>query len=130
MKSSAPAMEFAAGSVYIGAQRRHAAQHGEDYMDDETRAAFAETHRAIDQGFARVDRYFELAQAQHLELRVDLGRVEDGLGRVEDRLGRLEAEFRTFRDWVTAKFAELSRQIRDILLRLDRLERQQNGPIG
>jgi septal ring factor EnvC (AmiA/AmiB activator) len=109
-------------------------------MDEETRAAFG-----------RIDRYFELAQAQHLELRDDVGRVEDGLGRVEDRLGRvadrlghvedrlgrledrlgrLEAEFRTFRDWVTARFAELSRQIRDILLRLGRLERQQNGPVG
>jgi chromosome segregation ATPase len=109
-------------------------------MDEETRAAFG-----------RMDRYFELAQTRHLELRDGLGRVEDRLGRVEDRLvlvedrlvrvedrlgvvedrlGNLEAEFRTFRDWVTARFDELSRQIRDILLRLDRLERQRSGPIG
>jgi hypothetical protein len=81
-------------------------------MDDETRAAFA-----------RIDRYFELSQAQHLELRQDIARL-DG------RLAALTAEFRTFRDWVTARFAELRTTVLLLIERLDDLERRPHGPVG
>jgi septal ring factor EnvC (AmiA/AmiB activator) len=81
-------------------------------MDDETRAAFS-----------RMDRYFELAQQQHLDLRQDIARLED-------RMGGLEQEFRLFRDWVVAEFADLRAAIRQILSRLERLERQHDGADG
>jgi hypothetical protein len=61
-------------------------------MDDETRAAFG-----------RMDRYFELSQAQHLELRGDNARID-------------------------AKVSGIDAKVQHILARLDRLERQ-NDPI-
>jgi chromosome segregation ATPase len=109
-------------------------------MDDETRAAFA-----------RIDRWFELSQAQHLELRQDVnglredvnglredvnGLREDVNGLREDvnglrhRLDALYAEFRSFRDWAVVQFAELRGLIQQLTLRVERLERRQNDPIG
>lgn len=61
-------------------------------MDDETRAAFG-----------RMDRYFELGQAQHLELRGDIARID-------------------------AKVSGIDMKVQQIIARLDRLERQ-NDPI-
>jgi Tfp pilus assembly protein PilO len=77
-------------------------------MDDETRAAFG-----------RMERWFELSRAQHQEFRAEMRTEITGL----------RAEFRTFRDWATVAIAELRTQLRDVLARLDRLERQGN-PFG
>lgn len=109
-------------------------------MDEETRAAFG-----------RIDHFFELAYALHLEVHADVRALSERVGGLEgrfdalegrfDRLeGRfdalearfdaLEAEFRNFRDWVTARLADLSRQLREVLKRLDRLERQHDGSAG
>ena len=41
-------------------------------MDDETRTAFATMAESIAAGFARMDRYFELQQAQHIEFRTEV----------------------------------------------------------
>jgi predicted nucleic acid-binding Zn-ribbon protein len=113
-------------------------------MDDEMRAAFA-----------RMERWFELGQQQHLEFRAEMERrfsgvddrftgVEDrftglegrftGLeGRftgLEDRLTRLEHEVRALRDWVTGAIADLRSAVQQILTRLDRLERREGDPFG
>ncbi|HUH12264.1 MAG TPA: hypothetical protein VMK65_04110 [Longimicrobiales bacterium] len=94
-------------------------------MDDETRAAFG-----------RMDRYFELAQVQHAELRADvrsldkrLGGVEDRLGGVEDRLGALEASLRSFRDWVAEQFAQVRAALQQLTARVEVLERHQRHPL-
>jgi glutathione S-transferase len=98
-------------------------------MDDETRAAFA-----------RMERWFELGQAQHLELRAevrqtreelkaDIGGVRAGVARVEARLTALEREFRAFRDWATAAISDLRTSVTDIIARLERLERRQGDPV-
>jgi hypothetical protein len=78
---------------------------------------------ALQKGFERVDHYLELAQEQHLQL---AARVAD----LSERVRALEAEFRSFRDWATTKFASIFRELRDIVKRLDRLERQRNGSMG
>ena len=44
-------------------------------MDAETRAALADLTEIVRTGFARNDRYFELMQAQHLELRDEVGEL-------------------------------------------------------
>jgi chromosome segregation ATPase len=116
-------------------------------MDEETRAAFG-----------RIDHYFELAYALHLEVHADVRALSERVGGLEGRFDRLEArfdalearfdalearfdalearfdaleaEFRSFRDWVTARLADLSRQLREVLKRLDRLERQHDGSAG
>lgn len=70
-------------------------------------------------GFARVDHYFELQQAQHLELRADLKALSDRVGRLEQEFARLrqeflrlEQEFRTFREWTAGEFAEVRLELR------------------
>jgi predicted nucleic acid-binding Zn-ribbon protein len=101
-------------------------------MDDETR-----------EEFRNISRYFELAQGQHVDLvaRGDAIAAEQKEMRAEqkemrdeqkemravqkelrDELLASRADFRSFRDWVTAKFAEIGKQLRDIVTRLDRLE--------
>jgi hypothetical protein len=104
-------------------------------MDEETRAAFG-----------RMDRWFELSQAQHIEFRDEMREAVAGLRteltaeiarsadelRAEMREGdqALRAELRSFRDWVVSAITELRTQIREILMRLDRLERRNGNPIG
>jgi chromosome segregation ATPase len=103
-------------------------------MDDETRAAFA-----------RMDRWFELSQAQHQDLRQEMERQHQDLrqemerqhqelrqqiSRLDAGLTALYAEFRAFRDWVALQFADLRGVIQELTLRVERLERRQNDPIG
>jgi uncharacterized coiled-coil DUF342 family protein len=85
-------------------------------MDEETRAAFG-----------RMDRWFELSQSQHNELRAEM---REEIGGLRAEIGGLRAEIQTFREWVTTELAELRRQIREILTRLERLERRQGDPVG
>jgi hypothetical protein len=115
-------------------------------MDEETRAAFD-----------RMDRWFVLSQAQHIEfrdevrtavaglrteltagvartgdeLRAEIARTGDEL-RAEMSAGdqALRAELRSFRDWVVSAITDLRAQIREILMRLERLERRNGKPIG
>lgn len=124
-------------------------------MESETRAAIAALGDTMNAGFARVDtaiarmdRYFELQHAQHLELRGDFaelrGEVRELRDRVDaltDRVGRLELEVAQLRDFVTREIAairlelrelrgraeqtdELRREIAELAVRVDRLERR------
>jgi predicted nucleic acid-binding Zn-ribbon protein len=106
-------------------------------MDDETRAAFA-----------RIDRWFELGQQQHLGLQQQVTGLQEqftGLqeqqtefrqeltemrSEMDRRFTALEHELRSLRDWVTAAIADLRSAVQQILLRLDRLERSQGDPYG
>ena len=70
-------------------------------MDAETRGAIDGLTQEMRSGFARMDRYFELSQAQHHQL---ANRVDDGFAavdrpfeRLESRMDSLETEFRSFR---------------------------------
>jgi uncharacterized protein (UPF0335 family) len=106
-------------------------------MDDETRTAFATMAESMAAGFAGMDRYFELQQAQHIEFRTE---VNGRLDALTERVDRLEAEvavlrqevaalrqdvdslrqdvdalrreFRAFRDWTTREVSELRRDVR------------------
>jgi archaellum component FlaC len=108
--------------------------------NDTLRSELAELRDTVHAGFARMDRYIELSQAQYLELRgevrelrnllialtgrVDrievrlggvekqLGGVEERLGGVEERLDGLENQVRQFRDWVTRELADVRHEIR------------------
>jgi glutathione S-transferase len=84
-------------------------------MDDETRAAFA-----------RIDRWFELGQQQHNELRQQHMELRAEMDR---RFTALEQELRSLRDWVSAAIADLRSAVQQVLVRLDRLERR-HDPFG
>jgi len=102
-------------------------------MDAETRAAFG-----------RMDHYFELMQAQHLEVRADLARMDTRMSRFEERMSRLEERMsrleermsdleesvRSFRDWVTIQFAELRAALQQLTARVDRLEQRYQNANG
>jgi predicted nucleic acid-binding Zn-ribbon protein len=75
------------------------------------------------QRLERYDRYIERSKEQHLQL---VAQLTD----LSERMRTLEAEFRSFRDWATTQFSNISRQLSDIVTRLDRLERQRNGSMG
>ena len=104
-------------------------------MDADTRAAFA----ALE---ASMNRWFELSQAQHMELRSSMDRqftevrqdlvdVQHGLGQVRQDISRIETrlnafydEFCQFRDWVVEQFADVRAALRQLTQRVERLERQ------
>jgi SMC interacting uncharacterized protein involved in chromosome segregation len=98
-------------------------------MDNENvHRQLVELRETVHAGFARMDRYFELQQAQHLELRGEVQELRDQvlaltlrLDRIEQRLTALENEVRTLRDWVTRELAEVRGEIR--LLRREAAER-------
>jgi predicted nuclease with TOPRIM domain len=97
---------------------------------------------AMTAGFARVDSYFELQQAQHVELRGDVNgirgdlnelrdevrelramvevlidrvdRIEVRLGTLEQTVQRLDNEVRALRDWATREFAEVRSELRQM----------------
>jgi predicted nuclease with TOPRIM domain len=97
---------------------------------------------AMTAGFARVDSYFELQQAQHVELRGDVNGIRgdlnelrdevrelramvedliDRVDRIEARMGtleltvqRLDSEVRALRDWATREFAEVRSELRQL----------------
>jgi chromosome segregation ATPase len=101
--------------------------------NDTLRSELAELRDTVHAGFARMDRYFELSQAQYLELRgevrelrnllialtsrVDriearLDGLEKRLGGLEKRFGGLEEQVRQFRDWVTRELADVRHELR------------------
>jgi predicted nuclease with TOPRIM domain len=112
-------------------------------MDDETRAAFA-----------RIDRYFELNQAQYNDLRHDVAdlrqdvadlrqtvgglpqavaglhvKVDDlrqEVGGLRREIDALREEFHRFRDWVAAQLAEIRVALRQLTVRVERLEYRQS----
>ena len=120
-------------------------------MDNETRAAFDEMRAEMRASFAKVDRWFVLAQGQHeefraevradirelrtdvqelrtdvQELRTDVQELRtDGQRRGED-LRSLAEEFRSFRDWVTLQLVEIRDAIHQLTQRVERLERRSN----
>jgi hypothetical protein len=59
-------------------------------MDDETRTAIASLAESVATGFARMDHYFELQQAQHVEFRAEVNTRLDVLTERVDRLDRLK----------------------------------------
>jgi hypothetical protein len=46
-------------------------------MDDGIRSELTALRDTMSAGFARMDRYFELQQAQHLELRAEVREIRD-----------------------------------------------------
>jgi len=122
-------------------------------MDSETRAAVTALSDTMSAGFARMDRYFELSQQQFLEwraelrgevgeLRSEVGELRVRVDALSERVGRLEHEVALLRDYVTREIAEirlelrelrgrsghtdeLRREINELAVRVERLERRQ-----
>jgi predicted RNase H-like nuclease (RuvC/YqgF family) len=119
-------------------------------MYSETRAAFAalsDQVTALDEkvvaGFARADRYFELQHQQHLELRGRVGALSERVEALTEHVAHLGHEVAQLRDYVTREIAdikfelrelrgqsgqteELRREIAELTVRVDRLERRQS----
>jgi ubiquinone biosynthesis protein UbiJ len=100
-------------------------------MDEETRAAFAALAGTVNAGFGRVDRYFELQQAQFVEwrdeLRGDVAGLRTRLDALTDRVDRLEREVALLRDFVTREIAEIRLELRELRAwhdQSDRLRRE------
>ncbi|CAN5701299.1 hypothetical protein BH23GEM9_BH23GEM9_19990 [soil metagenome] len=97
-------------------------------MNDDIRGELVALRDTMNTGFARMSHYFELQQAQHLELRGEVqelrdlllaltsrvDRIEIRLTRVDEAVQRLDGELRALRDWVTREFAEVRRELRQI----------------
>ena len=122
---------------------------------NESITSLRDTVTALDErmtvGFAQVDRFFELQQLQHVEVceRLDLltERVDALTERVDaltERVVRLENQVTLLRDHFTREIAEirvelralhahsdqtdeLRRQITELTVRVDRLERRSQG---
>jgi hypothetical protein len=62
-------------------------------MDEETRSAFA-----------RLDRYFELNQAQFLELSSKVTGLDGKVTGLDGKVTGLESQLRSFRDWTVEQF--------------------------
>ena len=92
-------------------------------MDDETRTAFETLRAESQEGFRRMERFFELGQARHLDLRADVARLDEKVAGLTARITALEESLRAFRDWVTLQFSELRAAIGQLTVRVDRLER-------
>ena len=112
-------------------------------MSDEIGQTLTELRETMVSGFARIDRYFELQQAQFLdfrshvigefteirsEFRSELTGVRSELASIRGRLDALTArvetlehevrslrgELSSFRDWATREFADVRREIREL----------------
>jgi predicted RNase H-like nuclease (RuvC/YqgF family) len=97
-------------------------------MNEEIGSELAALRDIVTAGFTRVDRYFELQQAQHLELRGEVRELRDMLlaltrrvHRIEVRLAgleevvqRLDSEVRALRDWASREFAEVRNELRQL----------------
>jgi chromosome segregation ATPase len=102
-------------------------------MSDELRTELALLRETVHAGFARMDRYFELQQEQHVELRGQVQELRadvqelradvqelraqvEALTRrvdaIEVRLTSLEHEVRSLRDWTTREFADVRLELR------------------
>jgi outer membrane murein-binding lipoprotein Lpp len=115
-------------------------------MEDDVRAAFdrmahdmntgfatlrAELTDRMDAGFVRMERYFELSQAQHVELRTSLHLRMDELSQrmnelsqrvdalthrveaLELEVGALRSELRSLRDWAASEVGELRTEAKE-----------------
>lgn len=80
--------------------------------NDTLHSEVAELRDTVHAGFARMDRYFELTQAQHLELRTLLVALTNRVDGIEARLSGLENQVREFRDWVSRELADVRRELR------------------
>ena len=124
------------------------------YVDTGTRAAIAALGESTNAGFARIERYIELQRAEFLEWREEArgefaqlhGAFADLRERVDaltERVARLEHEVMLLRDYVTREIAEirfdlrelrersgqtaeLRREVAELTVRVDRLERRQS----
>ena len=101
-------------------------------MDDETRTALADISATMTAGFTRMDRYFELQQAQFVEFRSEVYARFEGLDRRVDvltervdvltervdvltgRVDGIEAQLHSLRDWATAEVAGIRAELREI----------------
>jgi chromosome segregation ATPase len=108
-------------------------------MSDEIGQTLTELHETVVSGFARLDRYFELQQAQFLdfrshvigefteirsemtEFRSELASIRGRIDALTARVDRLEheirslrGEFSSFRDWVTREFADVRSELREL----------------
>ena len=88
-------------------------------MDAETRDAIDGLGQGLRAemraGFARMDRYFELGQAQHLQLASE---VRDGFAAVDHRFDGVESRFAA----VDQRFERVEGRLDHVEGRLDRLE--------
>jgi chromosome segregation ATPase len=82
-------------------------------MDDETRAAFG-----------RIDRYFELLQAQYVELRRDVTDLRRDVTELRRDVNSCLEQIAGHRRETSAGFEELGVFRRDLTVRLDALERR------
>jgi chromosome segregation ATPase len=95
-------------------------------MSDALRTELGLLRETVHAGFARMDRYFELQQEQHVELRGQVQELRadvqelraqvEALTRrvdaIEVRLTSLEHEVRSLRDWTTREFADVRLELR------------------
>lgn len=108
-------------------------------MDSETRDAITAMGDTI---LARMDHYFELQQKQFLELRERVDALTERVDVLTERTAALEHEVAHLRDYVTREISEirlelralrarseqsdeLRREIVELSMRVDRLERRQ-----
>jgi len=108
-------------------------------MDSETRDAITAMGDTI---LARMDHYFELQQKQFLELRERVDALTERVDALTERVAGLEHEVGQLRDYVTREISEirlelrvlrarseqsdeLRREIVELSMRVDRLERRE-----
>jgi polyhydroxyalkanoate synthesis regulator phasin len=104
-------------------------------LRDDMQAGFARMDRHIEAthaAFVRIDRFFEMQQAQHLELRADVQGLRTEVqeltrrvDRVEERLIAMQSEVGAMRDWAVREFADVRLEIRR--LRLDLVDCDELG---
>ena len=93
---------------------------------------------AVQAGFARADRYFELQQAQYVELRTDVNGLRAEvrasalrLDRIEERLTSVEHQVANLRDWAAREFSDLRLEVRrlreDVVARNESLQAEVDG---
>jgi predicted nucleic acid-binding Zn-ribbon protein len=98
-------------------------------MDTETRAAITALGETMSAGFARMDRYFELNQAQFLELRgevaelrTEVRELRERMDALTERVARLEHEVAQLRDYVTREIAAIRLELRELRGRSDQTD--------
>jgi chromosome segregation ATPase len=87
-------------------------------MSDETGSELAELRDTVHAGFARMDRYFELQQAQFLGLDARVHSLDARVQSLDARVEALSGDVRELRGMLVALIARVDR----IELRLTRLE--------
>jgi chromosome segregation ATPase len=99
--------------------------------DDPHRAELAELRDVVHAGFARMDRYFELQQAQHVELRGEFqglrGEFQELRGEVREltqRVDRIEVQLASLQHEVSALRDHTTRELADIRVELRQLRQE------